>query len=69
MSKYSPAYVNKEQDRRLALLEEKFVEVGQHYNEEIGKIKIDIATIKANQKINLGVMFIILTAIVGLFLK
>ena len=61
--------VNKEQDRRLTNLENRFIEVCAKYNEEIGDIRIKVAELRANQKILMWFMLLVLSGIVGLFFK
>ena len=62
-------YQNSIQDQRITSLEKQFSQVCQNYNEEIGGIKVDIASIKANQKITLGFVMLTVAALVGLFFK
>lgn len=61
--------VNKEQDRRINAIEEKFNSVCEKYNEEIGDIQNKITELATNQKFLLWFMFAILTGIIGLFFK
>ena len=69
MSKNNQTYINKEQNRRLTLLEKQFIEASRHYNDEIGAVKVSIAKIETNQKINLAIMIMILGSIAALLLK
>ena len=59
------SYQNKLQDERLSQIE-KSVRV---INEEMGDVKIDVASIKVTQKVISGILFLILSGLIGLFLK
>lgn len=62
-------YQNGIQDQRISKLEEDFRTVCTNYNHEIGAVQVDIAEIKANQKILLWFMFAMLGGIVALYFK
>ena len=62
-------YQNEQQDKRICRLEDDFKVICQNYNEEIGGVKEDIASIKANQKILVAFMLIQISAVIGLFFK
>jgi hypothetical protein len=62
-------YQNKIQDSRISKLEDEFRTVCSNYNHEIGAVQIDIAEIKANQKILLWFMFAMLGGIIALYFK
>lgn len=58
-------YRNQMQDERLSKIEE-HIEI---INGELSSVKVSVAKIETNQKINLGVMILILGSIIALFLK
>lgn len=62
-------YQNESQDRRITALENNFQSICENYNHEIGKVQVDIAEIKTNQKILLWFMFAMLAGMIGLFFK
>lgn len=62
-------YRNELQDKRISTLEEQFVKVCDHYNHQITKISVDMADIKANQKIIMWFLGVVVVALVGLFFQ
>jgi len=69
-------YQNQIQDKRISALEEQFVKVCDHYNRQITnynhqitKISVDMADMKANQRIIMWFLGVIVVALVGLFIQ
>lgn len=62
-------YQNNIQDQRITYLENRFNTVCENYNHNITQIKVDIASIKANQKYLVWFMLAFLGGLIGLFLK
>lgn len=62
-------YRNELQDKRISTLEEQFVKVCDHYNHQITKISVDMADIKANQKIIMWFLGVVVVSLVGLFFQ
>jgi hypothetical protein len=62
-------YQNEIQDKRITSLEDRFNTVCENYNHNFTTIKVDIADIKANQKILMFFMLAVIGTLISLFFK
>ena len=58
-------YQNKIQDQRITVTEKHIATI----NAEMGNVKVNVATIMVTQKLIAGVLFLILSGLIGLWIK